>query len=144
MPAGDPLLERIAAAVAVGHTESRTTARTLLSELWESSATPLHRCVVAHHLADLQDDVAGELAWDLRALAAADEFDARGFAASLQLNVADAYRRLGDLTAARSHHALALAACSELEDDGYGRMITAGVARLAERLDDVDAARPRG
>ena len=109
--------------------------------------------MLAHHLADLHDDVAAELAWDLRALAAADGdgfdgeglgFDVRGFAASLQLNVADAYRRLGDLASARRHGALALAACADLDDDGYGRMIRAGVARLAERIDDVDdPARPR-
>lgn len=105
---------------------------------------PLHRCVLAHHLADLQDDVAAELDWDLRALDLAGDVDARGFTASLQLNVADAYRRLGDVAAARTHATLALAACSELEDDGYGRMIRAGVARLAERLDDVEPARPRG
>ncbi|WP_199702783.1 hypothetical protein [Jiangella rhizosphaerae] len=60
------------------------------------------------------------------------------------MNLADAYRRLGELDAARSHAVLALAACDELDDDGYGRMIRAGVARLAERLDDVDPARPRG
>jgi hypothetical protein len=111
--------------------------------------------VLAHHLADLHDDVADELAWDLRALAAADglgfdgaglgtgALDVHGFAASLQLNVADAYRRLGDLGSARTHGARALAACDDLADDGYGRMIRAGVARLAERLDEVEA-RPRG
>ncbi|MBB5787376.1 hypothetical protein [Jiangella mangrovi] len=106
--------------------------------------TPMHRCVVAHHLADLQDDVAAELEWDLRALAAAELFDARGFTASLQLNVADAYLRSGDVASARAHAALARTACADLDDDGYGRMITAGVARLAERIDEVDPARPRG
>lgn len=160
MPAGDPLLERIAAAVAVGHTESRPLARATLTELWGAldslGGGPLHRCVLAHHLADLQEDVADELAWDLRALAAADDvrpdgagfdggaLDVRGFAASLQLNVADAYRRLGDVASARRHGELARVACADLDDDGYGRMIRAGVARLAERLDGVDEpARPR-
>lgn len=106
--------------------------------------------MLAHHLADLQDDVADELAWDLRALEAASGgfvdagFDIRGFAASLQLNVADAYRRLGDVASARAHGVLALTACDDLGDDGYGRMIRAGVARLAERIDAVDPARPRG
>ncbi|WP_116948162.1 hypothetical protein [Jiangella endophytica] len=148
MPAGDPLLERIAAAVAVGHTESRPAARTALTELWPALESlgggPFHSCVLAHHLADLQDDVADELEWDLRALAASSEFDARGFTASLQLNVADAYRRLDDVETARTHAVLARAACSDLEDDDYGRMIRAGVARLAERLDGVEPARPRG
>ncbi|TDC54213.1 hypothetical protein E1212_03545 [Jiangella ureilytica] len=141
-------------AVAVGHTESRPAARSQLTVLWESldelGGGRLHRCVLAHHLADLQDDAADELAWDLRALAAASDgfgdagFDVREFAASLQLNVADAYRRLGDVASARTHAALALAACDDLDDDGYGRMIRAGVARLAERIDAVDPARPRG
>lgn len=94
---GDPLLERIAAAVAIGHTESRPAAREALTLLWDelpaAGGRQLHRCVLAHHLADLQDEVADELAWDLRALAASGAagfdgaglgIDVRGFAASLR------------------------------------------------------------
>ncbi|MGW3068526.1 hypothetical protein ACWDA8_34880, partial [Streptomyces sp. NPDC001130] len=34
---------------------------------------PLHRCTLAHYLADTHDDPEDELAWDLRALSRARE-----------------------------------------------------------------------
>ena len=72
-----------------------------------------HRCVVAHFLADLQDDVRDELMWDERALAAVaavtderaqqyhESLQVRGFMPSLYLNLADDHRRLGE--ADRAH-----------------------------------------
>ena len=66
-------------------------------------------------MADVQDDVAEELRWDERALAAADGLtDERvaaggvpagvaGFYPSLHLNIAECHRRLGNPTQAREH-----------------------------------------
>ncbi|HUS61677.1 MAG TPA: hypothetical protein VMY34_05735, partial [Acidimicrobiales bacterium] len=66
-------------------------------------------------MADLQGDEALELAWDLRALDAANEVaDERltsagmigtiaGMLPSLHLNLADVYARLGELDRAREH-----------------------------------------
>jgi hypothetical protein len=139
-------MARIGAAVELSQTGERASAREALAEVWEQVDAPLHRCAVAHALADVQDDPHDELAWDLRALDAAGAVtDADVVAAgmpgtaaallpSLHLNVADAHSRVGDLHAARRHVELGLAAASALGDDGYGRMIRAGLDRLAARL----------
>jgi hypothetical protein len=77
------------------------------------------------------------LAWDLRALAAADQAGDERVAAfypSLHLNLAEAYRQVGEPGAAREHLAHARAVLDRLPEDGYGRLIRAGVARLEGRL----------
>ncbi|MGH3916560.1 MAG: tetratricopeptide repeat protein, partial [Pseudonocardiaceae bacterium] len=58
----------------------------------------------------------------------------RGFYPSLQLNLGECYRKLGDLDRAREHLQLGRAAVHALEDDGYGRMIKKGLDSLADRL----------
>lgn len=53
-------------------------ARARLGDLWSEAAATgdaLHRCSIAHTMADLQPDAVEELAWDLRALDAALEVD---------------------------------------------------------------------
>ena len=145
----DEALSRISAAVALGATD-RDASRAGLTAIWAEveAGDPLHRCVLAHYLADLQDDVRDELRWDLRALAAADEvddgavaheLDVRALYPSLHLNLGDDYRRLGAAAQAREHLALARAAQHVLPDDGYGRMIRGGIADLARRLGEVGA-----
>lgn len=50
-------------------------ARELLYSLWQDGpqrSDPLVECVLAHHLADLEDDPREELRWDLLSLAAAE------------------------------------------------------------------------
>ncbi len=103
-------------------------------------------------MADVQDDPADELAWDLRALEAADlvtdeqaSQDVRGFYPSLHLNLGDVYRRLGDLELARAHLDLGRAALGALGDDGYAQMVRGGLDRLADRLSErsVTTATPR-
>jgi hypothetical protein len=141
-------MERIGHALALAYTDSRAAAVRQLDRMWaelEPDGAPLHRCVVAHHRADLCDEVGDELTWDLRALAAADDLagqadDAGGAVRveqlypSLHLNLADVYRRRGDPDRARHHLALAESSVRTLDDDGYGRMIRRGTERLAERL----------
>jgi hypothetical protein len=148
-PAGDPMMDRIQAAIAQVHRGERDAARDAFTALWAEigeAGDPFHRCTLAHFMADVQDAPADELAWDLRALAAADGVDdARAkahhaslaiaaFYPSLHLNVAESYRRCGDLDRARAHLAHAEAALDALPDDGYGATIRGGLARLAERL----------
>ena len=140
------MLARISAAVGLGATD-RDASRAGLTAIWAEveAGDPLHRCVLAHYLADLQDDVRDELRWDLRALAAAGEvtperagagsLDVRALYPSLHLNLGDDYRRLGAAAQAREHLALARAAEHVLPDDGYGRMIRGGIADLARRLE---------
>lgn len=147
--APDETMTRIGEALALSQQGRRAEARAAFAELWDGlgpDGDPLHRCTLAHHMADVQDDPADELAWDRRALAAAesitDERAARAgatgpvaaFYPSLHLNLGEDHRKLGDLDAARRHLELGRAAASTLADDGYGQMIRGGLDSLADRL----------
>ncbi len=140
-------LARIAEGVASHHHRGRPAeARELFARIWDEiggeSGDPLHVCVLAHAMADVQDDVREELLWDQRALAAAglltDDRVAQagvplpvaGLYPSLHLNLAECYRRLGDPGRAREHVELARAGIGALGDDEYGRLIRNGLARL--------------
>ena len=143
-------MARIVEVVGLAQAGDGDAARPRFAELWDEigpEGDPLHRCALAHHAADVQPDVTAELMWDLRALAAADEvtdervqrhhgsLSVAAFYPSLHLNLADAYRRLGDRVKAREHIGRARDAVGALGDDGYGRMIREGIARAAARLD---------
>ncbi len=68
-------MTRIGQAVMLLHAGDREEARNRLGALWAelgSDGDPLHRCTLAHYMADAQDDPGDELAWDLRALTAAE------------------------------------------------------------------------
>ncbi len=146
----DDVMDRITAAVELGHGGEQDRAAEALHDLWTeigSDGDALHRCGIAHALADLQPDPADELRWDLRALGAAAEItdertaqagmesSATGLFPSLHLNVGEAYRKLGDVDAARRHLALGLVAVDDLQDDGYGAMIRRGLNGLQDRLE---------
>jgi hypothetical protein len=148
-PIPDPTMARLGEAIALSQGGDRTGARLLFAQVWEDvgpDGDPLHQLTLAHHMADVQDDPADELLWDLRALAAADgvtdeQAAAAGSASpvaafypSLHLNLGDVYLRLGELDDAQEHLRLGLAAVDELPDDGYGQLIRGGLERLAERL----------
>jgi hypothetical protein len=145
----DPIMIRIGEGIGLGHSGDREAARRLFSEVWEEigvDGDALHRCALAHSMADVQDDVVEELRWDLRALDAADLIgdervcqagiaaSVRGFYPSLHLNLAEAYRKLGDVDRARDHLERGYAVMGVLADDGYAQMIRAGLDRIADRL----------
>lgn len=145
----DPTMGRIAEAMALGQRGERAAARALFADIWArigEDGDPFHRCALAHAMADVQDDVAEELRWDERALAAADELtDERvaaggvhsgvaGFYPSLHLNIAECHRRLGNRTQAQEHLARGRERLGALADDGYGQLVRGGYDRLAERL----------
>ncbi|MEU2871958.1 hypothetical protein ABZ769_22545 [Streptomyces olivoreticuli] len=145
----DPMMAEIGRGIELSHSGKREDARHLFSGLWGqigATGDALHRCALAHSMADVQDDPHEELLWDLRALEAADLITdeqvqhagvanpVAGFYPSLHLNLGDVYRRLGDLDCARDHLARGHAAVGELGDDGYGQMIKGGLDRLADRL----------
>lgn len=145
----DPTIIRIGQAVQLSHQGERDAARILFAEIWDEigeQGDPLHRCTLAHAMADVQDDVRQELVWDQRALAAADLLtDARvaqagvtlpvaGLYPSLHLNLSECYRKLGDLGRAREHLQQAQATIGVLGDDGYARVIKDGLERQAELL----------
>jgi hypothetical protein len=146
----EPTLLRIGEAVRLAHEGERATARQRLAELWDEiggeHGDPLHRCTLAHAMADVQDDVREELLWDQRALAAAGLLtDARvaqagvplsvaGLYPSLHLNLSECHRKLGDLDRAREHLEQARATIGALGDDDYGRLIRDGLAKVTEQL----------
>ncbi|MFF5445345.1 hypothetical protein [Streptomyces sp. NPDC012888] len=144
----DAVMTRIGQAIILLHAGDREEARNRLGEIWSEigeDGAPLHRCTLAHYMADAQDDPADELAWDLRALAAADgpaggpHAAVRAFYPALHLNLAADYVKLRRPEAARLHLGRARAASGALPDDGYGNGVRAAIARLEERL---AAARP--
>jgi hypothetical protein len=151
----DPVMAQIAEAGALVVSEGRGAARERYEEIWAglgAEGDPLHVVTLAHQLADLQDDPADALDWDLRALAAADRLtDERvrrhheslhvaGFRPSLHLNVADDLARLGRVDEARAHLDQAERFLAALADDGYGAMIRGGIARLRTGLDGEQAS----
>ncbi|MFP5070521.1 hypothetical protein ACLFMI_12740 [Pseudonocardia nantongensis] len=151
--AADPVLAEITAAVEAGRAGERAAARERLAAIWArigERGDPFHRCVLAHHAADLQGDPHEELRWDERALAAAGEVtDERaeahhaslhvaGFYPSLHLNLADVHRRLGHDADAARHLELARERSDALGDDGYGHMIRSAIERCGQRLERGD------
>jgi tetratricopeptide (TPR) repeat protein len=146
----DPTLLRIGEAVQLGHQGERERARVLFDEIWDEiggeQGDALHRCTLAHAMADVQDDVNQELVWDQRALAAAglltEERVAEAGVAlpvaalypSLHLNLSECYRKLGDLERAREHLRQAQDTIGALGDDEYGQLIRDGLEHVAEQL----------
>ncbi|GHJ04492.1 hypothetical protein TPA0906_63570 [Streptomyces olivaceus] len=151
--APDAVPTRIGQVVMLHHAGDREEARDRFLVLWAEigeHGDALHRCTLAHYLADTQDDPADELAWDLRALSAAEELTgerpaaarhpgalaARVLTPSLHLNLAADYDRLGRREAARAHLGRARAAAEHLAPDRYGEGVRAAIDRLGRRLDD--------
>ncbi|MGW0468248.1 hypothetical protein ACWDX6_23730 [Streptomyces sp. NPDC003027] len=145
----DGVLTRIGQTMMLLHAGDREEARNRFGQLWEQiglDGDPVHRCTLAHCMADAQDDPDAELAWDLRALLVAEglgeERPARHDAAaalralypSLHLNLAADYVKLRRPDAARVHLDRARAASAVLDDDGYGNGVRAAIARLETRL----------
>ncbi|WP_380758428.1 hypothetical protein [Sphaerisporangium aureirubrum] len=148
----DPTMTLIGQGVELNHHRGQPeAARELFAKIWDDiggeQGDPLHVCVLAHSMADVQDDVHQELMWDLRALAAADlvtdervaqagvPLSVAGLYPSLHLNLSECYRKLGDLDRAREHLQQARAGTGALGDDNYGRLIKGGLERLAKQLD---------
>ncbi|GGY31114.1 hypothetical protein [Streptomyces djakartensis] len=147
--AADAVLTRIGQVVILHHAGDREEARRRLLDLWAEvgeHGDPLYRCTLAHYLADTQDDPADELAWDLRALTAAEEIGENGpavregalavraFYPSLHLSLAADYAGLGQRDAARTHLRRARRAAAGLADDRYGEGVRAAIRRLESRL----------
>ncbi|MDG4801037.1 hypothetical protein [Micromonospora sp. WMMD980] len=147
----DATLARINEGVQLHHQRGeREAARDLFTRVWGEiggeRGDPLHVCVLAHAMADVQDDVREELRWDERALVAAGRLtDARvaesgvplsvaALYPSLHLNLAECHRKLGDLDRAREHLRHAEARIGALGDDGYGTLIRRGLDRRREQL----------
>ncbi|MFC9471541.1 hypothetical protein ACWF99_10335 [Nocardia sp. NPDC055002] len=156
MTTADPIMDRITQGVNDFRIGDAERARTTLLEVWAEvgpAGDPLHRCTLAHYLADVYDDPAEALVWDVRALDAADALtDTRlndhhaglqvaGFYPSLHLNLADNFRRLGAFPAATRHLDAARERLDILPDDDYGAVIRGVVAELAVSIAAEDTTR---
>lgn len=151
----DAVMTRIGQAIMLLHGGDREEARNRFGALWAEigeEGDALHRCTLAHYMADTQDDPGDELAWDLRALTAveglaavespADERAAghrdalavRAFYPSLHLNLAADYLKLRRPEAARIHLDRARVAAGVLTHDGYDGGVHAAIGRLEQRL----------
>lgn len=152
--ATDPVMDEITAAVGLGHKDPDA-GRAALIAIWRQvgpSGDAFHRCVLAHYLADLFDEPAVALVWDVRALDAADSLtDERarqhhaslqvaGFYPSLHLNIADNLRRLGAFAAAAEHIGEAEKHSTALGSDGYGDIIRTGIAQVRGAVESRDTA----
>jgi hypothetical protein len=145
----DNTLQHMAKYIALGQQGDRMAARTGLEQLWENStdADPVTKCGLAHSLADVQDSPQAELVWDLRALTSAlDASDGEvndlgmtqgtaGLMPSLHLNLADVYRRLGQLEVARGHALQARHALGDVETNPYFDTIAEATERVIGKVD---------
>ena len=105
----DPVLDRISDALDLFNAGRRSEARDGFAAIWsdiEIDGDPFHQCVLSHYTAGAQDDPHQEVAWNRRALDAANRIgrerpDAASLSVlslypSLHLNLADALHRTGD------------------------------------------------
>ncbi|WP_433015792.1 hypothetical protein [Kribbella sp. CA-294648] len=151
--ASDSTMEAITRAVAEGRSGDVASARDKLLALWSTigvTGDPLHRCTLAHYLADLYEDPAQALAWDIRALDAADaiteqrtqshhpDLHIAGFYPSLHLNLADNYRRLSSFEAAATHLAAAQAQAHHLPQNPYGNLLRTAIHEVATAITHQD------
>ncbi len=155
-PGPDPIMDAIGQAVTEGRAGGSASARQKLMGLWSAigvTGDPLHRCSLAHYLADLYEDPAQALAWDVRALDAADAVTEQrvqehhaglhiaGFYPSLHLNLADDYRRLGSFEAAAEHIDAAEGHAPSLPRTPYGDLLRAAIQEVAEAIARRDRSR---
>ncbi|MFF1755095.1 hypothetical protein [Nocardia sp. NPDC058244] len=156
MTTTDPTMARITQGVTDFRGGDPEGGRTALLDVWTDigpMGDPLHRCTLAHYLADTYDDPAEALVWDVRALDAADaltdtrlrahhaDLNVAGFYPSLHLNLADNFRRLGAFPAATRHIDAARERLATLGDDAYGTLIRTAVTEVAAAIAARDTTR---
>ncbi|WP_116947607.1 hypothetical protein [Jiangella endophytica] len=155
----DPTMEAISKAVVSGREGNIASARCDLLAIWQqigAAGDPFHRCTLAHYLADLHEDPAEALIWDVRALDAAtaltDEraqqfdvgFDVAGFLPSLYLNLADNFRRLGSFDTANTHLSTARELSDALSAGPYADQMTQWITQVADLIDKKSVQRLAG
>jgi hypothetical protein len=152
------MLEWAAILEAIGQAQTgdRATGRQALLACWEQTEPSEHayRCVLAHYLADVEDALTDEVAWDTTALAeyaflGGDDLasvgipDTAGLAPSLHLNLGDGFLRQGRTAEAAEQLREGRGTVGALGDDGYGRMIRDGLNRLESRIDSTGSSAGR-
>lgn len=152
----DPTMGAIGAAVALGREGNVESARRELLAIWQQIGVvgdPFHRCTLAHNLADLYENPAESLVWDVRAFDAADALTdesvqqhhaglhVAGFYPSLYLNLADNFRRLGAFQAAAEHINEAEKHTSALPEGSYGDIIRSAIHEVTQAISNRDTTR---
>jgi len=142
-------MDAITAAVNLGHEGETARARQELLAIWEGLGVlgdPLHRCTLAHYLADLHPGPAEALMWDVRALDAAGALtdhragehhaglEVAGFYPSLHLNIADNLRRLGSFEAAAGQISKAEERVATLPKGPYDDMIRTAIRGVRDAI----------
>lgn len=152
----DPTMEAIGNAVALGRQGEQESARHDLLAIWQQMGPvgdPLHRCTLAHYMADLYQEPAEALIWDIRALDAADSLtddraqqhhaslQVAGFYPSLYLNIADNLRRLSAFNVAAKYIQNAKQHSSALPEGPYGATIIEAIDEVHKVIDNRDTVR---
>lgn len=142
-------MDAITSAVTLGHQGETARARQDLLAIWDGLGVlgdPLHRCSLAHYLADLCPDPAVALIWDVRALDAAGALtdqragehhaglDVAGFYPSLHLNIADNLRRLSSFEAAAEQIGKAEECVAALPQGPYGDMVRTAIRGVRDAI----------
>jgi tetratricopeptide (TPR) repeat protein len=149
MDGPDQVMQRINEGIALQQAGENAAARDCFEQIWAEigpDGDPLHRCTLAHFMADAQESPEAKLQWDQRALAAADSLtderaqayhgslQVRAFYPSLHLNLAQDHFQLGNRAAARDQIERARGVLHVLGDDGYGNLVRTAVDRLDAAL----------
>jgi tetratricopeptide (TPR) repeat protein len=133
-----------------------------LETLWDSLAENerAEQLIVAHYLADAQANLDSEVRWDELALLLADRVTDKdlqalhptltldGYVPSLQLNLADGYRRLGRFEEAAEALSRSVAYNDRLlrgspEQDAYRELIIHAQQRVRELIEAGDTSEPQ-
>lgn len=133
-----------------------------LEALWDSLADNerAQQLIVAHYLADVQSNLESEVRWDELALLLADRVTDQdlqslhptltldGYVPSLQLNLADGYRRLGRFEEAAEALSRSVAYNDRLlrgspEQEEYRELIIRAQQRVKELIQAGDSSEPQ-
>jgi hypothetical protein len=112
-------------------------ARRLFERAWAARRDDYDAAIAAHYLARHQPTAAETLHWTILAVRHAEAAPSGAvgpFLASLYLNLADAYARVGDSSAAATAIQHAARSIPAVQPGGYRDLISLGIRRLAARL----------
>lgn len=112
-------------------------AKRLYEQAWSGHSTDYEACIAAHYLARRQSSIEDEFEWNKVALTRARCVDSDligGFYASLYLNVAYSYEKLGNLTAARQHLQSAQHHLEAVPDGPYKEIVRGGIENALSRI----------
>jgi tetratricopeptide (TPR) repeat protein len=132
----NPIVALCAAGIAAEGEGRPAAAKALFEQAWAESRDDFDACVAAHYVARHQATTDDELEWNRRALEHAERVSderARGFYASLYLNLAHSLEKLGRIAEARELYESAAVQAANLPDDPYARLVRMGIAAAQER-----------